>query len=236
MARIAALVYGALTYLFFLATTLYAVAFVGGRIDRGARAPLAMAVAVDLGLVALFGVQHSVMARRSFKRWIPAPVERTTFVLASAICLDLLFAFWRPVDIVVWSAGGAARAVLIALFWIGWALVVASTFLIDHFDLTGLRQVIAYARGVDYAGVPFKQPAVYNYVRHPLMLSFLVAFWFAPRMTVGHLLFAGGMTAYIVVGIVFEERDLAARYGRAYEEYRTRVPMLVPGMPRRKTV
>jgi len=226
MRKAAVLAYGVLTYSFFLAAMLYAIGFVGDlivpkTIDRGGRT--SNAVVVDLALVALFGVQHSVMARPAFKKRVPAPVERTTFVLASALALDLLFALWRPIGAVVWNV-----PLLMPIFWLGWALVIASTFLIDHFDLFGLRQVFAYARGVPYRGLPFKQPRVYGYVRHPLMLSFLIAFWAAPRMTAGHLLFAAGMTVYIVAGVALEERDLVASFGRAYEDYRTRVPMLFP--------
>lgn len=209
MRKAAVLAYGVFTYAFFLATTLYAVGFVGDvvvpkTIDRGGRT--ANAVLVDLVLIALFGIQHSVMARRSFKKRIPAPIERSTYVLASALLLDALFALWRPIDTMIWSV-----PILRPLFWIGWALVIASTFLIDHFDLFGLRQVVAYARGVEYGGVPWKDSFIYRWLRHPLMLSFLIAFWATPRMTAGHLLFAAGMTVYIVVGVALEERDQTRR-------------------------
>ncbi len=237
MKRMAVFTYGLFVYAVFLGSVLCGFGFVGNLIipktvDSGAASLIGLAVAVDLGLIALFGIQHSVMARPAFKRWwqrfVPPPVERSTYVFFSALCLYLTFWLWRPINVTIWSSTGMARTLLTALFWIGWALVVASTFLIDHFDLFGLRQVTLYLRGIDYTPVPFRQPAVYRYVRHPLMLSFLVAFWATARMTVGHLIFALGMTVYILVGVTLEERDLVATHGAAYEEYRKRVSMLLP--------
>ena len=228
--RLAVFAYGVLTYALFLLTVVYVVIFAGKTIDNGARSSAAVSVAVDLALVALFGVQHTIMARPAFKRRVPQPIERSTFVLASAVCLDLLFWFWRPLPGTIWNTTGAARAVLTALFAVGWALVVASTFLIDHFDLFGVRHVTLYLRGIPYTPVPFKESFVYRHVRHPLMASFLIAFWATPRMSVGHLLFAAGMTAYIFIGIAFEERELARAFGAEYERYRARTSMLFPGM------
>jgi protein-S-isoprenylcysteine O-methyltransferase Ste14 len=236
-------VFGIVTYLLFLSTVLYAIGFVGNvvvpkSIDTGGPSPLFTAVLVDLSLIALFGVQHSVMARQTFKRWltrhVPQPIERSIYVLFSSLSLVLLFWQWRPVTHHVWIfASDPLNTVLKILSWIGWGLVVSSTFLIDHFDLFGLRQVYCGLRGIAYTPVPFRQPSIYKYVRHPLMLGFLVAFWSTPEMSVGHLIFAAGMTGYIFIGIAFEERDLVRAHGLAYERYRRKVSMLFP-MPRRK--
>lgn len=190
--------------------------------------------AIDIGLIALFGIQHTIMARAPFKawlaRWLPPAAERSTFVLASSAVLALLFAAWQPIAIAIWNFNaGWPRTAFFALFWAGWAMVFASTWLVDHFDLFGLRQAWLYLRGREYTPVPFKDRWLYRRVRHPLMASFLVAFWAAPTMTIGHALFAAGMTAYILVGIRFEERDLLRSHGSTYADYLSRVPMLLPG-------
>ena len=236
------LLFGCVAYLVFLATTLYGIGFTGGfvvpkTLDDGARGPLWAALLMDLMLVGLFGIQHSLMARVAFKVWwrrlVPEPVERSVFVLAASLLLLLLFWQWRPLPGVVWSfAAGAGHALLVAAFWLGWLAVVVSTFLIDHFDLFGLRQVWLYWRGIAYSPVPFKEAAILRYVRHPLMTSFVIAFWATPRMTVGHLVFAAGMTTYILIGIAYEERDLVRAFGTAYERYRQQVSMLLPLPPK----
>jgi methanethiol S-methyltransferase len=236
--RYLALVYGFFAYLVFLAVFLYAVGFVGNlwalkSVDRNETAPAAEAFLIDMLLLALFGVQHSVMARPGFKKkWtriIPKPVERSTFVLISSLVLALVLQQWRPIPEVVWqieNTGG--RMLLWGLFWFGWLLMLYCTFAIDHFDLFGLRQVVLYCRGIPYTHVKFKESFPYSHVRHPMMLGFMIAFWATPNMTAGHMLFASAATAYILVGIFLEERDLSGFLGADYREYRKRVPMLVP--------
>jgi methanethiol S-methyltransferase len=203
------------------------------RLDGERQGSLGAALAVDAGLLALFAVQHSVMARRWFKDWwtriVPRPIERSTYVLFSSVALLLLFARWRPMGVTVWSVTGpAARTTLLALFGFGWALVLLCTFLINHFDLFGLRQVWLFLRGRPYTSVPFATPGPYRLVRHPLYVGWLFAFWMTPIMTLAHLVFAVGTTFYILAAIQFEERDLVREHGHAYEDYRRRVPMLVP--------
>jgi protein-S-isoprenylcysteine O-methyltransferase Ste14 len=236
--RIALFAYGVTSYLIFLGTFLYAVGFIGGfgvptRLDGERRGPFGAALAIDAGLLALFAVQHSVMARRWFKEWwtriVPPPIERSTYVLFSSLALLLLFALWRPLGVSVWSVTTpAARVALRALFAFGWALVLVCTFLINHFDLFGLRQVWLFLLGRPYAPVPFATPGPYRLVRHPLYVGWLFAFWMTPVMTLAHLVFAVGTTLYILAAIQLEERDLVREYGQAYEDYRRRVPMLVP--------
>jgi methanethiol S-methyltransferase len=238
--------YGLAAYLVFLGTFLYAIAFVGGcpilpsRLDGPLTGGLGTAIAVDCGLLAIFAVQHSVMARRWFKeRWtriIPWTIERSTYVLAASLALLLLFWQWRPIGIEIWTVEyPAARALLWALFASGWGTVLVVTFLINHFDLFGLRQVTLPLIGRPYTPVSFRTPLPYRFVRHPLYFGFLLAFWSTPHMTLAHLLFAAATTAYIVLAIQFEERDLVAEHGKAYEQYRREVPMLVPGIkPRSK--
>jgi protein-S-isoprenylcysteine O-methyltransferase Ste14 len=238
--RVLFFAYGAAAYLIFLATFLYAIAFVGGflvprRLDGPTETSLPVAIAIDCGLLAVFAVQHSVMARRWFKeRWtqiIPWTIERSTFVLFASLALLLLFWQWRPIGIEIWSVENeAARAVLWTLFATGWATVLVVTFLINHFDLFGLRQVWLPLIGRPYTRVQFVTPLPYRFVRHPLYFGFLLAFWMTPHMTLAHLLFAVATTAYIVLAIQFEERDLVAEHGATYEAYRRKVPMLVPAL------
>lgn len=238
-----ALVYGMVAYAIFLLTFLYAIGFVGNlivpkSIDAGwpagaAGASLAEALIVDTLLLALFAVQHSVMARPAFKRWwtrfVPAPMERSTYVLLASAALILLFAQWRPITQVVWSLpDGPAGTALIVVHWLGWAIVLASTFMIDHFELFGLRQVLARLAGRPMPQPVFRTPLLYRHVRHPIYLGFLLAFWATPVMTAGHLLFAVATTGYILIGIRLEERDLIAQFGDAYRRYRQQVGMLIP--------
>ncbi|MFW0792990.1 methanethiol S-methyltransferase [Gordonia sp. CPCC 205515] len=250
-ARAAALGYGICTYVLFLVVFLWAIAFVenahivvGGvdlvprTIDDGGPVTSVwVAILVNLVLLTVFAVQHSVMARAGFKRWwtriVPQPVERSTFVLAATVCLAALMWWWHPITASVWEVpGDVARAVLIAISLGGWLLVLASTFLIDHFDLFGLRQVVANARRRTLPAYRFVTPLWYGLVRHPIYLGFLIAFWVAPTMTVGHLLFAVATPGFILIGIQLEERDLMRAFGDDYAAYRRRVPMLVPGLRR----
>ncbi|MFT3719317.1 methanethiol S-methyltransferase [Pseudorhodoferax sp.] len=239
MRTLFSILYGLLAYLACMATLLYFIGFSGNllvprSVDVGASAGLFEALGTDALLLLLFGVQHSVMARRGFKRWwtqvVPAAVERSTFVVASCVALALLFRFWVPIGTpVVWRvAHEGAAALLWGLFALGWLVALVSTFLLDHFALFGLRQVFAAgARGAAPPDV-FRTPLFYRYVRHPLYLGFLLGLWAVPVMTFGHLLFALGLSAYILVGIAFEECDLLLRFGERYRAYRRQVGMLVP--------
>jgi protein-S-isoprenylcysteine O-methyltransferase Ste14 len=238
MRRTIYLLYGLTAYALFLVTFLYAIGFVADAlvpraIDDGPQAPLVLALVIDAALLSLFAIQHSVMARRGFKRWwtrvVPWPIERSTFVLFTNVVLGLLYWQWRAIPDLVWEVSNLpARTLLWALSGIGWAMVLVSTFIIDHFDLFGVRQVVAHFRGKSDPEPRFKVSSLYRLVRHPLMLGFLIAFWATPRMTVGHLFFALMTTGYILVAIQLEERDLVAVHGADYLEYRRRVPMLLP--------
>jgi len=237
MNRVIAFVYGAVSYAIFFGTFLYAAGFIGNfvvpkTLDGAPVGSLGTSLLIDLGLLGLFAVQHSVMARPAFKRmWtqiVPEPVERSTYVLASSLALILLFWAWRPLGGVVWDVQNpVGRGLLHAGFAFGWLLVLVATFLINHFDLFGLRQVWLHLRGRPYQPLPFRTPGPYRLVRHPLYVGWFFAFWSTPTMTVTHLLFAVMTTAYILIAIQFEERDLVAALPE-YASYRARVPMLIP--------
>jgi methanethiol S-methyltransferase len=237
MKRSLIFVYGLASYAVFFITFLYAIGFVGNlwvprSIDSAPQAPLTTALLINLALLGLFAVQHSVMARPAFKRWwtrlVPPAAERSTYVLFSSIALIALFAFWQPMGGTVWNVESPlGRAVLYAGFAFGWSLVLVSTFLINHFDLFGLRQVWLELLGKPYQPLPFKTPFLYRFVRHPLYVGWFFAFWATPTMTVAHLVFAVATSAYILVAIQLEERDLIDAHPE-YEGYRRRVPMLVP--------
>jgi protein-S-isoprenylcysteine O-methyltransferase Ste14 len=236
--RAVAFLYGLAAYAVFFIAFLYAIGFVSGlvvpkTIDSGATVPAIEAAIVNLLLMSLFAVQHSVMARPQFKQWwtqfVPPPVERTTYVLFASLALMLLFWQWRPIPAVVWQIGNPQMAMAVtALAFAGWLIVLTSTFLINHFELFGLHQVANNLAGRSMPEPRFRTPLFYQFVRHPIYLGFIIAFWAAPTMTIGHLLFAAVTTAYIFVGILLEERDLIALFGDDYRRYRERVSMLVP--------
>ncbi len=236
--RILYFAYGTLSYLIFLGTFLYAVCFIGNfgvarTLDGVASGPRSISFAIDVGLLGLFAVQHSVMARKWFKIWwtriVPTPIERSTYVLFSSLALILLFWQWRPLGGAIWFVQDpVGRLALRVLFAFGWGLLLFSTFVINHFDLFGLRQVWLYLLGRSYKAPKFATPGPYRLVRHPLYVGWLFAFWMTPTMTLAHLLFSLATTAYILIAIQFEERDLVRDYGQSYEDYRRSVPMLVP--------
>ncbi len=243
MGRILAFVYGALCYVVFFVTFLYAIGFVGNllvpkAIDTGpSAATLTRALIMNIGLMTIFALQHSIMARPEFKRmWtkiVPAAIERSTFVLFSSLALILMFWQWRTIPDVLWEVHNPiGQYVLYGLFAVGWLMVLLSTFLINHFDLFGLRQVYLYAKREEYKPLGFKEIFLYKFVRHPIMLGFIIAFWATPRMTYGHLLFAAVTTLYILVAIQLEERDIKSMHGE-YDAYRNRVSMIVPMPPKK---
>ena len=242
--RIIGFLYGVICYAGFLASSLYSIGFVGNllvpkSIDSGPAGPLAAAVLGNTLLLGLFALQHSVMARTAFKTWwtriVPPALERSTYVLVSSLLLGLLFWQWQALGGVIWSVESpVGRSALQALFWLGWLIALGSTFMISHADLFGLRQAWLRLRKRPYAPVPFEARALYRWVRNPIMLGYLLAFWATPHMTTGHLLFSLAMTAYILIGISFEERDFAASHGARFERYRSEVPMIIP-LPGRRS-
>ena len=236
-ARLLILFYAIVSYAVFFVSFLYSLGFVGNylvpkSIDVGGAADVSEAIVVDLLLLGIFAIQHSIMARPVFKQWwakiLPEACQRITYVLLSSLIQLLLFWQWRPIPIQVWHVEGMAAWLLIGVYWLGWLIMLASTFMIDHFDLSGLRQGFFALRGAEMPAQSFKTPLFYKIVRHPIMLGLLLAFWATPEMTAGHLLFAIMSTAYILVGVQFEERDLIAEFGTTYQQYRQRVPMLLP--------
>lgn len=234
--------YGVIAYIIFLGTFLYAIGFVSSllvpkNIDSVPEVPLENALLINASLLALFALQHSVMARPAFKRWwtqfIPEPIERSTYVLLASACLIMLFFYWQPLGGVIWDVGSPAlRLALQVVSMLGFTIVLISTFLINHFDLFGLRQVWFYLVGKPYEQLPFRTPLFYKYVRHPLYLGFLIAFWATPTMTVAHLFFAIMTTGYIFTAIQLEENDLIKTFGKRYHEYRQSAPMILPSFSR----
>lgn len=243
MSRVIALLYGIAVYVLFFVTFLYAIAFVGDflvpkTINSGAQGDLVTAIVIDVVLLGIFAVQHSLMARPFFKRaWtriVPPAAERSTYVLFSSLALILLYWLWRPIDGTLWSTSGNVAIALWIVFAAGWGIVLISTLLIDHFDLFGLRQVWAYFRRQSLPAPEFKTPVFYRAVRHPIYLGFLLGFWATPVMTYGHLLFAIACTGYMLIAIQFEEHDLIGTFGNVYVEYRRRVSMIIPWPPKRQ--
>ena len=237
MGKLLQLAYATAAYVLFLGAFLYSIGFVGDllvpkTIDSGPRGPWIMALAVDAVLLGVFAVQHSVMARPAFKRWwtriVPEGIERSTYVLASSLCLSLLFWQWRPLDMTVWALSGLTAYIMRAVFLLGWLVVLASTFMLSHFELFGLTQAYSAFRDRTVETLPFHTPMLYGLVRHPIMLGFITAFWAAPVMTYGHLAFAIATTGYILIALQLEESDLVASFGAKYLDYRRRVPMLIP--------
>ena len=242
MGRILSFIYGVIAYILFFLTFLYAIGFVGDifvpkTINSGMdkTAEWQMAVVINIILLSVFALQHSIMARPGFKRWwttiIPWSIERSTYVLLSSLALILIFYYWQPLLGVVWHVDNRMGAILLtALFWLGWAIVLLSTFMINHFELFGLQQVYLNLKQKELSRPDFKTPMLYKFVRHPIMLGFIIAFWATPHMTTGHLLFAVVTTAYILVALQLEEHDLLQVFGDRYREYRKKVPMVIPFM------
>lgn len=246
MSRIGIFIYGTVSYVIFLAVFLYGIGFIGGfltptMLDGIPRLPLGEALAINLALLTVFAIQHSGMARPAFKAWwtriVPAAAERSTYVLLTSLLLLALYVHWQPMGGVIWNLNnGPSRAVMIGGYLLGWALLLYSTFLIDHFDLFGLKQVWRNLAGSAYRAPQFHTPSLYRIVRHPLYIGWLLIFWCAPRMTVAHLIFAVVTTAYILVAIQFEERDLVTAFGDKYVAYRRQTPMLIPRLwPAKRT-
>jgi protein-S-isoprenylcysteine O-methyltransferase Ste14 len=238
MGRGMSFVYGIIAHMGFLLVFLYLIGFLGNfavpkSIDSGQTEPFGEALLIDLILIGLFAIQHSVMAREGFKRWwtkiVPGHIERSTYVLISGLLLVLLIWQWRPMTGVIWDVEHPlGRLAFWGLFGSGWVMIILASFMTDHFDLSGTRQVYLHLRGKDYSPLKFKGTGLYKYIRHPLMLGWITAFWSTPRMTVGHLVFAVGTTAYILIAIQIEERDLLRFHGEVYENYRRQVSMLLP--------
>ena len=238
MGKIFVTLYGIISYIIFLASFLYAIGFVGNivvpkTIDSGVVSSFTTALIINLVLLGLFAIQHSVMARPGFKRWftkiIPPAIERSTYVLISSLILFLLYWQWRPMTDVIWHVESTLAAnIITAIFWLGWLIVLISTFFINHFDLFGLRQVYLNHRNIDYTHLNFKMVGLYKLVRHPIMMGFIIAFWATPHMTEGHLLFSIMTTAYIFIALQFEERDLVSHFGDVYIEYQKKVSMVLP--------
>ena len=232
------LLYGVVSYVIFFATFCYAVGFVSSllvpkHIDSVPDSPLGSALLIDAALLALFALQHSIMARPAFKKWwtkfVPEPIERSTYVLLASLCLILLFWYWQPLGGVVWQVESEqAQLILKSLCLFGFGFVLIATFLINHFDLFGLRQVWLYFIGKKYESLPFRTPLFYKYVRHPLYLGFMIAFWSTPTMTVAHLFFAVMTTGYMLIAIQFEENDLVKHFGTTYSDYKRSASMLIP--------
>lgn len=240
MIRFARVAYGFAAYAVFLYAFLYAVGFtnnlvVSKSIDTGRPGPLWSSIVINVVLLSVFALQHSIMARKSFKAWVhrflPPAIERSTYVLAASLALLLLFWQWQPMPTLIWSVEDPiAASILLATMVFGWLVVLLSTFLINHFELFGLRQVVADAAGTQLPAPIFRTPLLYKVVRHPIYLGFIIAFWATPTMSQGHLLFSAVTTAYILVGIAFEERDLVQLFGEQYLSYRRKVAMLLPGV------
>ena len=246
MSRAATLLFAIVAYAIFFATFLYLIVFVGDfsfariTVDEGPPGPVAAAAAIDIALIALFGIQHSVMARQGFKKWwtrvIPKPAERSVYVLMASAVLIVLMTLWRPIPSAIWDiANPLAANAIWGLFWIVWGMVLLSTFLINHFELFGLQQAWLNMQGREAEPPKFHQPLLYKWVRHPLYLGFFLAFWAAPEMTAGHLLLAVGVSIYMLIAIRYEERDLVDMFGQDYENYRRDVGMLTPRFRRRST-
>lgn len=235
--------YGVVSYTAFFITFLYLIGFVGNlivpkSIDSGAESKIAQSMVINIALLALFAVQHTIMARLAFKQWwtkiIPVQIERSTYVLASSLVLSLIFWQWHPILGDIWNVGNpTGKAILLGLFWFGWGTVLFSSFIINHFDLFGLRQVWLHMTNKEYHHLEFKTKSLYRYIRHPLMLGIIIGVWATPHMTTGHLLFAIVAIVYILIGIQFEEHDLIRFHGENYSDYRRRVPMFIPFLRRR---